>query len=112
MPSVRSQADRSPGSALPTHPGRRTNMDDRDLFTDPGRLVRILSIVLCGALFATLASAVVDLDTAANGLTSTVMERIGESGVDHPPTAVLLNFRAYDTWLEVAVLLLAVWGVL
>jgi multisubunit Na+/H+ antiporter MnhB subunit len=27
--------------------------------------------------------------------------------VDHPVTAVLLNFRAYDTWLEVVVLLAA-----
>jgi multisubunit Na+/H+ antiporter MnhB subunit len=31
-----------------------------------------------------------------------------ESGVDHPVTAVLLNFRSYDTLLEIAVLLLAV----
>jgi multisubunit Na+/H+ antiporter MnhB subunit len=37
---------------------------------------------------------------------------MADSGVDHPPTAVLLNFRAYDTWLEVAVLLLAAWGAL
>jgi multisubunit Na+/H+ antiporter MnhB subunit len=29
------------------------------------------------------------------------------SGVDHPVTAVLLNFRGYDTLLEIAVLLLA-----
>lgn len=35
-----------------------------------------------------------------------------ESGARHPVTAVLLNFRGYDTLLEVAVLLLAVLGVL
>ncbi len=35
---------------------------------------------------------------------------IGESGVRHPVTAVLLNFRAYDTWLETGVLVLAVLG--
>ncbi len=29
------------------------------------------------------------------------------SGVEHPVTAVLLNFRGYDTLLEIAVLLLA-----
>jgi len=34
------------------------------------------------------------------------------SGVDNPVTAVLLNFRAYDTLLEVAVLLAAVFAVL
>jgi multisubunit Na+/H+ antiporter MnhB subunit len=32
---------------------------------------------------------------------------MGESGVGHPVTAVLLNFRGYDTLLEVAVLLVA-----
>lgn len=37
--------------------------------------------------------------------------RITESGVDNPVTAVLLNFRAYDTLLEVTVLLLALLGV-
>jgi multisubunit Na+/H+ antiporter MnhB subunit len=35
---------------------------------------------------------------------------LGESGVSHPVTAVLLNFRGYDTLLEVAVLLLALIG--
>ena len=34
------------------------------------------------------------------------------SGVEHPVTAVLLNFRGYDTLLEVAVLLLALLGML
>jgi multisubunit Na+/H+ antiporter MnhB subunit len=41
-----------------------------------------------------------------------VLERLGESGVTHPVTAVLLNFRAYDTLLEVAVLLLGALAVL
>jgi multisubunit Na+/H+ antiporter MnhB subunit len=36
---------------------------------------------------------------------------IAESGVGNPVTAVLLNFRAYDTLLELAVLVLAVIGV-
>jgi multisubunit Na+/H+ antiporter MnhB subunit len=39
-----------------------------------------------------------------------VGEMMSRSGVDHPVTAVLLNFRAYDTLLEVAVLVLAVSG--
>lgn len=33
-----------------------------------------------------------------------------QSGVEHPVTAVLLNFRAWDTLLELAVLLLALLG--
>ena len=32
---------------------------------------------------------------------------MGQSGVDHPVTAVLLNFRSYDTLLEIAVLVIA-----
>ena len=41
------------------------------------------------------------------GLTRHVKENMAVSGVDHPVTAVLLNFRGYDTWLEVGVVLLA-----
>lgn len=41
-----------------------------------------------------------------------VMARIGESGVSNPVTAVLLNFRGYDTLLELAVLLAALLGIL
>ena len=87
-------------------------MGNRDPLTDSGMLVRILSSVFSVALLAVLAFAVLDLGDEPTGLTSNVMERIDDSGVAHPPTAVLLNFRAYDTWLEVAVLLLAAWGAL
>ncbi len=41
------------------------------------------------------------------GLAQQVGERLADSGVEHPVTAVLLNFRGYDTLLELAVLLLA-----
>jgi multisubunit Na+/H+ antiporter MnhB subunit len=87
-------------------------MDDRDPLNPPERAVRVLSIVLGFALFGLLATAVLDLGEDPTGLTSNVTERLDDSGVAHPPTAVLLNFRAYDTWLEVAVLLLAAWGAL
>ena len=40
-------------------------------------------------------------------LRASVAARMAESGVEHPVTAVLLNFRGYDTLLEIAVLLLA-----
>ncbi len=87
-------------------------MDNRDPLSNPGYLVRILSMVLSAGLLAVLIAAVVDLGDEPTGLTARVMEQIDQSGVSHPPTAVLLNFRAYDTWLEVAVLLLAAWGAL
>jgi multisubunit Na+/H+ antiporter MnhB subunit len=39
------------------------------------------------------------------------LERVPESGVSNPVTSVLLNFRAYDTLLELAVLLAAILGI-
>lgn len=40
------------------------------------------------------------------GLTALAGSMISESGVEHPVTAVLLNYRAYDTWLEIGVILM------
>lgn len=45
-------------------------------------------------------------------LSEEVLAQLDASGVTHPVTAVLLNFRGYDTLLEVMVLLLALLGVL
>lgn len=45
------------------------------------------------------------------GLGSDIATRLASSGVENPVTAVLLNFRAYDTLLEVIVLLVALLGV-
>lgn len=36
-----------------------------------------------------------------------LQENLSASGVEHPVTAVLLNFRSYDTLLEIAVLVIA-----
>ena len=44
-------------------------------------------------------------------LADVALERVPESGVSNPVTAVLLNFRAYDTLLELAVLLAAILGI-
>ena len=45
-------------------------------------------------------------------LANAVQMNLEKSGVSNPVTAVLLNFRAYDTLLELAVVLVAVLGVL
>jgi multisubunit Na+/H+ antiporter MnhB subunit len=50
--------------------------------------------------------AVDGLPADATGLTRAIEVRMPDSGVSHPVTGVLLNFRAYDTWLEVVVLLI------
>jgi multisubunit Na+/H+ antiporter MnhB subunit len=46
-----------------------------------------------------------------SGLANDVFTQLDRSGVTNPVTAVLLNFRAYDTFLELAVLLVAVLGI-
>lgn len=71
------------------------------------RLIRA-GVVLAGlALAAALILALVQLPAAVVHLPALVATNLAQSGVEHPVTAVLLNFRGYDTLLEVAVLLLA-----
>lgn len=58
-----------------------------------------------------LGYSVLSLPEHAQGLQTIVAEKMAVSGVKNPVTAVLLNFRAYDTLLEMLVLLLALLGV-
>ncbi len=74
-------------------------------------LFRWLLVLLLLVLVAGLGYAILNLPTHAVGLSLRVAENIEASGVSNPVTAVLLNFRAYDTLLEMAVLLLAVLGI-
>jgi len=65
-----------------------------------------------GALFSlvivvSLGNAVVQRPLPAEDLPARVAAAMPESGVEHVVTAVLLNFRSYDTLLEIAVLLVA-----
>lgn len=78
-----------------------------------GRGVTLRNAVLGAAVFgAGLAAAVAAAGlTDGAGLAASVAGSIGETGVTNPVTAVLLNFRGYDTLLEVGVMLLAVVGV-
>ena len=69
-------------------------------------LVRAVAAVLALALGALVARALLALPPSA-GLRDAVAAQLHASGVTHPVTAVLLNFRGYDTLLEVGVLLLA-----
>lgn len=59
------------------------------------------------ALAGILGAAAVSLPGSAGPLPALVAQGLPQSGVRHPVTAVLLNFRAWDTLLELAVLLLA-----
>jgi multisubunit Na+/H+ antiporter MnhB subunit len=60
---------------------------------------------------AGLGYVVLSLPLQGAGLGEAVAGRLDSSGVSHPVTAVLLNFRGYDTLLEMAVLLLALHAV-
>lgn len=75
-------------------------------------LLRIAVALACLALGAALAAAIATLPQPAFAPGAEALLRLGDSGVRHPVTAVLLNFRGYDTLLEVAVLLLAGLGLL
>lgn len=68
---------------------------------------KTVDALACLGLFAVLAAAVLALPTEPAGLTAAAQERLADSGVSNPVTAVLLNFRSYDTLLEIGVLLLA-----
>lgn len=70
-------------------------------------------IALLGSAFLLLIlwQAVLPLADMPTRLPALAEEALPLSGVEHPVTAVLLNFRAWDTLLELVVLLLALLGV-
>lgn len=75
-------------------------------------LVSTLAAGLLGFLVTlTLLRSLAPLEQGPLILPDQVAEQLDASGVSHPVTAVLLNFRAWDTLLELVVLLLAVLGV-
>lgn len=66
----------------------------------------LLALLLLGLLIR----AVWPLSNETSPLVELVYQRMPDSGVEHPVTAVLLNFRSWDTLLEILVLLAAVLG--
>lgn len=72
-------------------------------------LILVLLLIIC--LTALLAQIIYTTPTDAPGLGAEVARFQKLSGVTSPVTAVLLNFRGYDTLLEVLILLMAVIGV-
>ena len=78
-----------------------------------GRVVAWAAAATGGAgLVVVLVAGVLAADASGDAapLTATVDEAMPSAAVGHDITAVLLDFRAYDTLLEVAVLLVAVVG--
>jgi len=77
-------------------------------------VLRWVVTLLCAALAGTLAWALLHAFSSPphDMLPLAISENLATSGVSNPVTAVLLNFRAYDTLLELTVLLTAVLGIL
>jgi len=74
----------------------------------PQLWTRVILIVCSVAFGVGLVWTALELPQEATGLAQAVERRVPESGVTNPVTAVLLNFRGYDTLLEIGVLLLAI----
>lgn len=68
-------------------------------------------LVLLLLLGTGLGVAVWSLPQIDAGLTHLVLENLERSGVESAVTAVLMNFRGYDTFLEMTVLLVSLLGV-
>ncbi len=78
---------------------------NRDLSLLIGILASLLALLLVWIFYMALAA------DPGPRLATLALEQVPESGVSHPVTAVLLNYRAYDTLLELAVLLAAILGI-
>lgn len=70
-------------------------------------IVRALAALLSLGLFGALALALIERPIPLENLPLRIDEAMPDSGVGHTVTAVLLNFRSFDTLLEIGVLLLA-----
>lgn len=100
MDPTRGAPRQIPPGADPTGEGRA-----------PSLLVRLLTGVGVTAFGVLLAWAILSLPPTAPGLLHEVREHLPRSGTKSMVTAVLINFRGYDTLLELTVLLIAVLGV-
>jgi len=75
------------------------------------KIIRLLLIIFLTLIASMVGYAVLSLPESASNLQELVDNNIDISGVSNPVTAVLLNFRVYDTFLEMVVLLVALLGV-
>lgn len=74
-------------------------------------LGKLGQIAICATGAAALVVLLRMLPETAAGLHPLVQQKLAESGVSNPVTAVLLNFRAYDTLLESIVLTISLVGI-
>lgn len=94
------------------HRAREKNHDERQTRgSSIARGARFALALTAWLLFGCFVWAALSLPAEPRGLGAESLAALSDSGVKNPVTAVLLNYRGYDTLLEVAVLLLAIVGV-
>ena len=101
-------------AALARLPAAETGQDGTDVAGGQnyaGRTASWLPIVLLTMVAFGLGYVVLSFPLNSAGLSMEVAANLDKSGVGNPVTAVLLNFRGYDTLLELVVLLLTLLGV-
>jgi multisubunit Na+/H+ antiporter MnhB subunit len=98
---------RTAGSAL-----KSDAMTPKNKTSIRNRSAKVLAAISVLALTLILGWIVWTLPPYSDRMVNLVLSNMAFSGVENPVTAVLLNFRGYDTLLEIGVLLLAAVGVL
>ncbi|MHB1323222.1 MAG: hydrogen gas-evolving membrane-bound hydrogenase subunit E [Coriobacteriia bacterium] len=73
---------------------------------DRPRGSQLIPLVTGAGLFALVTRAILSLPGESAGLSVRVTEAAADNGISNVVTAVLLDFRGYDTLLEIAVLML------
>ena len=86
-------------------------MNEVEKTSQISRFQKTITAISVMAVTAIMGWSVWSLPPFSNRMHDLVHSRLSISGVENPVTAVLLNFRGYDTLLEIAVLLLAAVGV-
>lgn len=79
-------------------------------------VTRMLCAITIGVLSLGLMAVLILTDSSSSSLPvslpTIVQEKLAQSGAENPVTAVLLNFRSYDTLLEIGVLLIVAVAIL
>jgi multisubunit Na+/H+ antiporter MnhB subunit len=81
-----------------------------DLPDATGTRLRLGAAAMVLPMLILLVQGLAPLSEVEPRMPALISRHLDESGVSHPVTAVLLNYRAWDTLLELAVLLLALLG--
>jgi len=109
MAQEEDKAGRDPAARAETYASDRPEVAGRaHLKAIRWRSVIALAMIASAAAFVFLS--VFPLPAPDGSIPALVVENLPDSGVANPVTAVLLNFRAYDTLLEIGVVLLALLG--